>query len=93
MSPRILAVAVMLGIVACSSGDDTRSPATDAATDSTMGLVVRGASVALAVRSMPEKTDSILTAADMTVASYEQLMYRIAADPVASDLFVSAVGR
>lgn len=93
MSRGILTAAVVLGIVACSSGDDTRSPAADSATDSTMGLVVRGASVALAVRSTPEKTDSILTAADMTVASYEQLLYRIAADPVASGLFVSAVGR
>ena len=90
------ALAALVILSACGSKDDAK-PADAAAAierpevDTTMAVVARGASVALAVDAMPTKADSILAAAGMTAEEYEALMYRIASDTLLSRLYEGAV--
>jgi len=95
---RALAVAALLALAACGGKDGGDAAMSDSSAamaqpevDTTMALVSRGASIAIAVEAMPAKADSILAAAGMTADEYEALMYRIAADTLLSRLYQNAV--
>ena len=91
---RALTVAGLV-LAACTGDRSQASPRADstsaAAVDSSMLIIARGASVAISVDSAPQRADSILAAAGMTVEEYEQLMYRIASDSTLSRLFAGAL--
>lgn len=68
-------------------------PATDSTVvDSAMALVARAAAVTLGAREFPAQSDSVLTAAGLSIEEYEALLYRIAADPMLAALYQSAIG-
>lgn len=73
---KILVVTTVALLTACGpKGTDSESAAAAPTNDAQ-----RAAAVALAMRAMPAKGDSILAAHGYTAATLEDLMYRVAAD-------------
>ena len=96
MKLRLLVMAS--AVAACSaerqSDATTRDARPDsAAVDSSMAIVARTASVAIAMDAPNADADSILTGAGLTVAEYEALMYRVAADTALTRLFEEAIAK
>ena len=91
---RLLTVAA-LALAACGGDRPAAAPRADPAgaapVVSSMLLITRGASIAISVDSAPQRADSILAAAGMTLEEYEQLIYRIASDSTLSRLFAGAL--
>ena len=87
----LLAGAVAIAACAGDRTPDASSAADTAAVDTSMALVIRGASIAIAVDSAPAAADSILRAAGMTAEAYDELMYRIASDSALSRMFEEAL--
>jgi hypothetical protein len=97
MRAACLALALLLAACGERAGDaddaaGRQSPAEAAQIDSSMALVSRAAAVTLGIREFPASADSVLSASGMTGEEYEDLMYRIAADPRLSDLYLEATG-
>ena len=88
----LLAAAFTIAACAGDRTPDASSAAdTAAAVDTSMALVIRGASIAIAVDSAPAAADSILRAAGMTAEAYDELMYQIASDSALSRMFEEAL--
>ena len=92
-----LALALLLALAIACAGDRApeargRTVALDSAqVDSSMAIIARAASVAIAMDAPDATADSALRAAGMTIADYESLMYRVAADSALTRLFQEAV--
>ena len=83
-----------LTLVACgqkadSTGDTSAAPQT-AAVPAVPPEVQKAVAVRSGIAAAPDKADSVLAANGLTVAGFDSLMYRIAADSALRAAFASA---
>jgi hypothetical protein len=80
-------LATLLVTLACQKGD---KPAEAAATGAG-GDVDRAVAVTLAIKAKPEAAESVLTAHNLTVASFDSLMWVIAMDSAKAVAYKQAI--